>query len=359
MAAVESFAPVAVTGVGAATSVGATALQTCTSIRAGIVRFQEVRAYRPTTRDPGWDDELPLVAAPVRGLDPFVPGPERLIALATSALTDLLAGVSLRRGDVGEGALFAALPAADAAVERWGTGEDILGALAARTRLPPFRHTRLSQSGHTSVLELVGEASAALARGEARFAVLLAVDSRLALDRLEVLDASRRIRSDRNVDGFIPGEAAVALALEPARRARERLGEPRALVEAVGFGTEPRTILGDRQSSGEGLSRALRSSWGRTAPPPRPEWVLCDLNGESYRAFEWGIVQTRLSDELSGVKRLTHPASCLGDVGAASGAVLLALAAAGFQHGWSPAARATLWTSSDRGLRAAATLAAP
>ena len=58
-------------------------------------------------------------------------------------------------------------------------------------------------------------------------------------------------------------------------------------------GEEPQTIGGDRESSGRGLTHALRAALAGGASHA-PRWVLCDLNGESYRSFEWGIARARV-----------------------------------------------------------------
>ena len=135
----------------------------------------------------------------------------------------------------------------------------------------------------------------------------------------------------------------------PGRRAKAPLG----LVGQVGLGQEPQIRSSNRESSGRGLSDALRGALAGGAPS-QSHWCLCDLNGQSYRAAEWGVVSGRLAKELATVKRLSHPADCLGDVGAATGGVLIAQALAGFARGYAGADGAILWaSSSEHGLRAA------
>jgi 3-oxoacyl-[acyl-carrier-protein] synthase-1 len=157
------------------------------------------------------------------------------------------------------------------------------------------------------------------------------------------------------VDGFFPGEAAVALIVEPERRlaARGEAAELRLL--ALGSGSEPETVHGERPSTGRGLADALRGALG--ASPLR--WAISDFNGETYRGYEWGLVQTRLGERLGALDLLHLPARNTGDVGAASGGVQLALAAAAFRRGWAPADEALLFTGSDGAERAAARVGRP
>lgn len=86
------------------------------------------------------------------------------------------------------------------------------------------------------------------------------------------------------------------------------------------------------------------------------ETVYASLNGESYYAFEWGIVLTRLHETLQTMKTLIHPADCVGDVGAATGALLLTCAASTLQQQSASVPQSLLWTASDTDHRMALTL---
>ena len=163
------------------------------------------------------------------------------------------------------------------------------------------------------------------------------------------------MKSERGVDGFVPGEAASVVLLESERRARARSATILARVEGLGRGREPNTRATERASTGAGLCAALEAAL-RPLGPAQGLWVLCDLNGESDRAFEWGLAQARLGPLLAGSRAVDHPAHSLGDVGAASGGVLLACAATGFARGYAPAEHALLWTRSDDGGCSAALL---
>jgi 3-oxoacyl-[acyl-carrier-protein] synthase-1 len=352
-----ALSELAVTGVGAVTSVGMDAAETAASVRARLAGLSAHTFYLPTTHDPGWDDEEPLLCAPVPGIDPFLPGPARLIELAALALADLVKTSRLRRSDLAEAALCIALPVADDAVATWGLAELFLPNLLRRTGLPPFATVRVVSSGHTGMLELLPIAASLFQSRTAARCILLGVDSYLTEDRLAVLDRAYRIKSERNVDGFLPGEGASALAIEPAAQAEARGLSAVAGVITVGLGTEPNGIAGDRQSSGAGLCRAITSAL--SARQQGAPWVLCDLNGESYRAFEWGIAQTRLSDKLAGPSALSHPADSFGDIGAATPGALIACAAMAFQRGYAPGPEAMVFCASDGGLRAAALVGGP
>lgn len=336
-------AQLAVTGLGALTAVGANAGQSCASIRAGLSGFARHAFYRALPRD--GDEPEPLVAAPVRTVEPRLPGPERLLSLLVPVLAEVIASGGLERGALGEAALLLSLPEGDPAVDAWGIEHTFLPELWRRTGAQPAELV-VSRAGHAGMLELCGQAGAFAAAG--RPCIVAGVDSYLTAERLRHVDEGHRLKSRRGVDGFCPGEAASAFLLEAPRAARARRATTYGTIDAVGVGKEPETVRGPNPSSGQGLAAALEPVIAETNP-----WVACDLNGESYRAFEWGLVLARLGEQLGEPAGLQHPAVSLGDVGAASGGVLVASALSAMRRGYAPRDHALLWASSDGGARAA------
>jgi len=350
--------PVVLTDFDLLTAVGDDAAQTCASVRAGLVRLAELPTFAPTTNDPGWDPEEPLVAACVPDLSLELPLRARLIALALRVLRGLPGRVGLTRARFSETALLVALPFNDAAVNAEGVASLFLPELLAASGLPDTGVVGTAAGGHTATFELLAEAERLLAEERVASVIVLAVDSYLTPGRLAALDDVRRVRSERNVDGFVPGEAAAALFLEPQAVVRRRGGRELAVVHSPGRASETSLVTSDAQSTGRGLSEAIGRALEAAPPGPRP-WVLCDLNGESYRAYEWGMAMARLPEPLGSVGRLQHPANCFGDIGAASGAVLLGLAARALSRGYAPAREALLWTASDGPTRAAVRIEDP
>lgn len=347
---------IAITGLGAISPVGANAEQTCSSIRAGIARITEHAYYECTPQDPEWDEELPLYAGSVEIIDPFLDGPERLFQLAIPAITDLMANSKMKRGDLQAGGLFLSLPQADTAVKPWRLEQHFIPELCRRTGLEGFRLTKTNQSGRAGMFTLVAEAIKLLNAGGIDHCIVGGVESYLLEDRLDLLDKAGRIKSDRNVDGFVPGEAAVMVLLETPEHAKQRGVPVNAIIAEPGFGHEPETIHSDQASTGLGLTAALEGLLQTKPDDYGFPWVYCDLNGESYYVFEWGSIITRLAAPFSNLKKLIHPADCVGDVGAATGGLLLACATKAFQWGYNIADEALLWTASDSGDRAALTL---
>lgn len=348
--------PLAVTALGAFSSVGTNLAQTCTSIRAGLCGLAERANFETLPHDPEWDPGGPLAVAACEAVAPEVGGWNRLLALAVPPLHEVLGSAAIRRADLGAVALLLALPAPDEAVGRWGSREAFGRELLRVTGLGGVGRLNINTSAHTGVFELAAEAADLLAGGHLRHCLLLGVDSYLGEDRLVLWDRNWRVRSERNPDGFLPGEAACALLLERPADAQARGRPVRALVRSLGFGHEPNNFSSDKQSSGAGLCQAVSEAMREA---PSANWVCSDLNGESYRAFEWGTSLVRLHQKLGAVETLHHPAECVGEVGAATGALLTAHAAFALGRPNPPSNEALLLTSADDGARAALWLTAP
>lgn len=345
-------APLALTGFELLSAVGDDAVQTCAAVRAKVSRVAEYPAYYPTGSDPGWNDDEPLMAAQVRGLPPGLPLRERMVELAARLLRRLPARFGLSRARLGHTALLVALPLPDAAVADADIPDQLVPELLRTCALPPFAATRALAGGHTAVFQLLDEGARIVAERTAESVLLVAVDSYLSHGRLQLLDEGWRLRSARNVDGFLPGEGAAALLLEPMRGRTAPPGT-HAVLHPVALATEANPSTSEEHSTGRGLTAALAEALAASPVRAPYPWVICDMNGESYRAYEWGLAMTLLPDRLGSITRLSHPAECTGDVGAVSGALLIGLAACGFARGYAPAPEALLWAASDGNTRAA------
>jgi 3-oxoacyl-[acyl-carrier-protein] synthase-1 len=78
------------------------------------------------------------------------------------------------------------------------------------------------------------------------------------------------------------------------------------------------------------------------------------MNGQPYRADEFGFAALRIRDRLDDSFEVHTPAEFLGDIGAASGLVYCALAAKLMQRRVESRAPTFVFSCSDRGTRAAA-----
>jgi 3-oxoacyl-[acyl-carrier-protein] synthase-1 len=182
------------------------------------------------------------------------------------------------------------------------------------------------------------------------------------LETLEWLEANDQLHGAgplNNAWGFIPGEAAGA-ALVIGEEALDRAGvEPLARVLSVGRGIEPNRIKTQTVCIGEGLTAAFREGLAGLPSGTRVTDMVCDMNGEPYRADEFGFACLRTKEAFESASDVIAPADCWGDVSAASGPLGVLLSAAAGRKSYANGRYALVWASSEGGERGAALLELP
>lgn len=344
---------VVVTAMGALTPLGAGVDASCAAIQAGISRVTEHAYYQCIPPDPEWDEDLVCLSATVPTIDPFVDGMERFIELAIPSLTEVLETADLKRTDLEQTALYLAIPQIDESTFNIGLAANFVPELCKRTGLTSFLSTKINQMGHTGVFAHINDAIDKLESSVAQFCIVGGVDSYLLENRLEFMDKSWRLRSDRTVDGFIPGEASIMLMLETEAHAKARGALVLAKITAIGEGQEENLFSSEKTSSGSGLTDAIRGILNQTSPNNSFQSVYSSLNGESYYHFEWGLQLVRLNSAFENMNEILHPAEYVGDVGAATGSLLIACATYELLQGNISDNKALLWSSSDNNQRMA------
>jgi 3-oxoacyl-[acyl-carrier-protein] synthase-1 len=342
--------PAVVTGMALVSAVGLGLEQSCAAVRAKVSGFQEDSSFLCVSGPPDWIEE-PLICARVPGMDPDAGATDWLIR---AAIQDLVRTTGLKRNEFAQARLFVGLASSARPASRPAPPADSLSTFLGVPATPGMAPAVFA-AGHCGGLLALQAASEALRSGQAQACVVVAADSHLDPSALAWLDEHRRLKGPGNSAGLIPGEAGAAVLLESPAHAQERGAAALAVVESVGTASEAVTVVSDGMCTGEGLTAAIRAAVG-AAGISGIEWVACDLNGEAYRAAEWGHCQARLGSTFAGLRAMWHPADCLGDTGAAAGGALISLVARAFQKGYAPAGNCLLWTSSDFGERAAAVL---
>jgi 3-oxoacyl-[acyl-carrier-protein] synthase I len=314
---------IVITAVSAITAVGFSAKTTCAAIKAGVLPFQEHDYIRCTPEDPDWDEDLIPLVARVPFISAFTNDIERFNAMAIPALTELFSASSLTRKSLAHTGLLVALPQKDPSVTTIGADYSWLPQIRKATGLGGTGLAKAKNNGRIGTFELISEAVGMLRAGELNQCIVGGIDSYLFDHRMAHFDQQWRVKTQRNVDGFIPGEAAAMLMLETRSNAQARGVKPLACINGFGSGVEEVDLTTNRASSGQGLTQAIREALSQCGDINSIESAHCSLNGESYFAYEWGLVQTRLGRQLQNISKLYHPADCVGEVGAAIGALML------------------------------------
>jgi 3-oxoacyl-[acyl-carrier-protein] synthase-1 len=339
-----------ITEVAASTPVGLTIEQTAASIRAGIAGFKEFSAYMPMVNEFDVGEEAIQVAAH-EFADSF--DWKHLSGLLSNPLAQLIEKSRLNRNELAGGGFFLSLPLNDQVVEKAIPPRKFLRGINERMALPAFKKLGGAQSGATGVYTLIQRAIREMQAGEISFCVIAAVDSYLLDGRLALYDEGWRLKTKRNPAGFIPGEAAAVLLLETEAFAQRRNRPLTLRIDGVHLGQEANTILGSRSSSGSGLTNAIRPLAEVINGNKPCRWVYSDLNGEAYKAYEWGVTLTRLHEIIAKDHHLSLTADAIGDVGAATAAVQIGCIVEAIRRGYARDSSALLLAGNDTGKRAA------
>jgi 3-oxoacyl-[acyl-carrier-protein] synthase I len=335
--------------IGVVTPVGGTALQTATSIWAGISRFAmsgdgdgPIVASLP-------EDWLPALSDELVEADLLNETEQRLLRLAVPAMAECLDGFE----PTGPVPLLLGVPDATLDAEPDAT-EALFEALELECGIQLDRgSSRILAAGRAAGIAALADAARLLAAGH-EYVIAGGVDSYLAGDVLSLMADEDRIAVEGALDFFIPGEGAGFLLLgNAAAVARRQDRPPLGYLHPPALADEPGHRYSDAPSRGDGLTAAVAGAlvW-TTMPVPT---VLCSLNGESENAKEWGIAALRNSARIPESARIVHPADCLGDAGAGAAPLLIALAVLGLARG-RYTAPVLVWCASDTALRGAVTV---
>jgi 3-oxoacyl-[acyl-carrier-protein] synthase I len=341
--------PFVISSLGLLTPVGPNYLETCLGIKAGAAAFADCEFLSCLPADPEWDDDLPMMLASVPTIAQSISGAERLIHLAVPPLLEMLEQAKLKRQDLNQTGFLLAL--SDQPLK--GVMDDILVHICRKTGLTSLNLLDIKRLGRCGVLQNILQAQHLIASGQIRQCIIGGVDSYLFEDRLTQLDRQWRLKSERNLDGFIPGEAGTMLMLETLANAKARGARPLAQINTIATGREAHHFYSEKNSTGQGLTSAIREAVTHGNVHQKINQIYCDFNGESYYAFELGLIMSRLNGIFGDSVNICHPADSCGDLGSAAGGLLLALAMHDFHSNNNADKIALLWNTNDSGARTA------
>jgi 3-oxoacyl-[acyl-carrier-protein] synthase-1 len=307
-------------------------------------------------RSPFWDKRghrAGVCATPGVSDDRY--GFDRLLDLAAPALGEALHHLTFEVPPP----IVLALPEAGRPGDDRRFGSAFLPALAARSRIPiDQERSQIVRAGHA------GGALAleAAALSPAVPAIIVGgVDSYFHPETIAWLDEADRLHGLDAEDGFIPSEGAAFAVLTPEaslRKGAVRIAPSRAAVDGPGLLAALTDVRTNRESGelAEAMTRIVRSI--AEAPGRAPSaWVLSDVNGERHRVQEWERLAARgvVADDAVHTRLPVD----LGDLGAATGPMMLALCAALWRAGCAPRRSALGLLHAERGERGAFLLEAP
>jgi 3-oxoacyl-[acyl-carrier-protein] synthase-1 len=368
---------VSITGLGVVSPVGLSAPTTAAALRAGITRLGPIASSlvdgQAGGEDPATGGRVPLewleggphedewpgherfeAAIPPPEHLLVEDGVERLLRLATPAVLESWLSTGATGVPPSEFGLFVGIDSE----EEPDTPERLLRGIT--DSLGGFRPETVSffAEGRASAIAAAHAAVTAIDAGEIDGAIVGGVDSLVRPTTYARLAEAGVIKDpDDNPQGILPGEAAAFLVLD----GRAQPGRALARLEGAAVAAEP-TAGTDEPNRGEGLTAAIRAARS-VVPLEYMPLVICDLNGERYRALEWSMALTRClgdlpwRDDMSTSGEFWHPADCTGDQGASSGALDFVWAVEALRRNYAVTERVFVWGASDGPLRGAAVVA--
>jgi len=344
-----------VVGVGMVTPVGASAVQTLTSVRAGISRYNASsfynRHFRPMTMSLVPDDALSPLAPPLEAALGLTARQARMLRLATPAIHEAAEKARTKLALP----LFLGVPE-QLPNRPLPVSEEFLDHLIvqADVRIDRVR-SRIFALGRASGTYALEAALNLFAGGRDDFVLVGGVDTFLDLYLLSLLDSEDRVLADGVVDGFAPGEGSAFLLLGSDRVRPAVSPKPSIKVFPPGLAGEPGHRYSAQPYKGEGLAEAVALSLTH-AKPGKIRSVFASLNGENFGAKEWGVAFLRSKALFDEALELYHPAEFYGDPGAACAPLLMGLTALGLEAGHVEGP-SLVWCASDLESRGAIVVA--
>jgi 3-oxoacyl-[acyl-carrier-protein] synthase I len=337
---------------GARTPLGQQAAPSAAAMRAGISAMRE----HPFMIDRAGD---PMPGALDHWLDPVMMGPDRLLALAETALCEACTPLSAASAPRLRLPVYLGLPELRPGFTKQDA-EAVQSGLARFDGLPiEILEVNVSTEGHAAGLLALATATEQIQTGVLEACLVGGVDSYFHPDTMEWLDENRQLAGAVSRSGFVPGEGA-GFCLLMSERAHTGMGlGSLARLLTVAIGRESNLIKTSDICLGAGLTAVVQSVVGSLSSTSETiNAVICDINGERYRGEEWGFVCLRLSQYFVDPTAYDSPADCWGDMGAASAPLFAMLACQASARGYSKGPRTLLWAGSEGGLRGAAVIEA-
>jgi 3-oxoacyl-[acyl-carrier-protein] synthase-1 len=316
------MSPPVLVKLGLATPLGLGARATQSAIAAGLAGFAETEVLD--------DVGDPVRASRLSSLEPGVTREERMLFLGQRAIAECLEGLDPRlRTNV---VCYLALPEQDA--RPFDEGRVVRGLQgAAAAALPLDWSARPIRAGRAGVFAALEAATAAITSGRAPLALVGGVDSNCDVASLKHLVAEGRTLGKSNPDGLIPGEGAGFMLLARAD-ASSGFGVPLGRLIACATARDPLPFGQRSPMKAVGLTTLFRQLRHANAGQPRPQHLYSCQTGESFWARELGNAYLRNAELMPEPFHTSLIARSLGDAGAASATIEIAMACHAFATSW-------------------------
>jgi 3-oxoacyl-[acyl-carrier-protein] synthase-1 len=336
---------VSIVASGLVTSVGFNSPASCAAMRAGIRQVQATNLWDAESGD--------YVAAGRVHLPHWWVGVGKLAELVCPAIEECVRAAEPVPAT--EIPILLCIPSAQRPCALAGFEERLWGEIQQRLDFAISPDSRLLARDRVSAVLALREADRLLVDGRFRCCVVAGVDSLLQQDLVEHYLRQRRVLTTKNSNGFSPGEAGSAVLVAPSGGGL--LGNASIVLEVLGSGLahESATIESDEPLRGDGLAQSIKEAMRSSRLTIQDlHYRITDLNGEHYRFKEMVFAMMRFERKpREKLFDLWHPIEYVGDVGAAIGPTVLAIALHAAQKGYCIGPNVLCTFGNDDGARAA------
>lgn len=320
---------------GLVTSVGLSAASACAAFRSKLTNPVETRFI---------DSGGKWIMAHAVPLDQPLRGRARLARMAAMAIEEALAGTPRQQ--------WAAIPLLLCVAEPERPGrldglDDKLPVEIARVLGANFSSlSRTVPHGRVAVAVALSQARDLIQRHALQHVLIACADSLLSWQTLSHYERGDRLLTERNSNGFMPGEGAAALLVGP--------GEVGLCCEGIGFADELAHIDSELPLRADGLAQAIRAALSDAQHTMHElDFRITDLSGEHYYFKEAALALSRTLHTRKEEFDIWHPAECTGETGSVAGGAVIALAKEACHKRFGKGHRVLAHFANDGGRRAA------
>jgi 3-oxoacyl-[acyl-carrier-protein] synthase I len=331
----------AIHGLGLVTSVGLTAAASCAAFRAKVTNPTETRFI-----DSGGEW---IMAHQVELEQPWR-GLIKLAKMAAMAIDEALQGIP--KQEWSQLPLLLCVAEADRPGRMAGLDDRLFMQIQTELGVTFAPHSAVVTQGRVAVAVALAQARTLMAGRKTPRVLVAATDSLLHWQTLGPYEREDRLLTQRNANGFIPGEGAGALLLgAPEGRASE------LVCTGIGFGREAAYLASGEPLRADGLSQAIKASLGEAGCQMHDmDFRITDNAGETYYFKEAALALSRTLRQRKEAFDHWHPAECVGELGAVSGVAVIAAARAACDKNYSKGPNVLVHWANDAGQRAALAL---
>lgn len=323
---------------GMVTAVGLDAASSCAAMRGKIDGFQETR-FIASSGD--W-----LTGAPVPLPRNWI-GMKRLAHLAAGAIHDVFESTPDARNQC---SLILCLAEENRPGSLTPDSAKLAAMIGEIIDIPAKTKTRVIAHGRPSGIVALEQARRILKKSEAPYVLIVGVDSYLSGVSVAHYLANERLLTPDNANGFIPGEAAAAVLVSATKPGGLALG-------GIGLAREAATIYNDEELPlrADGMTEAYHLAMEQAnVTLAQVDYRIADLIGEQYFFKQSALAALRLERGRKEFQDLWSPAESLGNIGAAVVPMMIGMALAAQQKGYSGGTPVLIEASADDGACGAA-----